>query len=392
MGKTPGEVKGKRGAARTTRQTPDTADDMALGVDSNRVADVDDAAATDIDDADVVAAEIRSDIEQTRAEMSETIDALQEKLDPSRIAQQVKEEIRERAGEAYESAKESVKQSVRDATIGRVERIVDNVSDYFSHGTDRAGGAVRDTRPSFVQTMRDNPFATALIGVGVGMLWMNRRSQSYAPRYDTRRGVYGGDRYVVGHQDFNASRSGDEYYAGRGYYSGSGYYSGRGEESGLADKAANVAEAAREKAGDVADAARDAAHRATEAVSSAASRVADTTREQAEYVANEARYRADQAGDMFQRALEDNPMAVGIAAVALGALFGMALPETRVENEYMGQARDHLVQNAKSMAQDAVQKVQEVTHKVSENLKDDAGQEGASGSAGTPGRTPTTVL
>jgi len=389
MGKTTGEVKGRRGAARSTPQTPDTADDIAVDVDSNQVADVDDAAAaTDSDDGDVVAAEIRSDIEQTRAEMSETIDALQEKLDPSRIAEQVKEEIRERAGEAYESAKESVKQSVRDATIGRVERIVDNVSDYFSHGTDRAEGAVRDTRSSFVQTMRDNPFATALIGVGVGMLWMNRRSKSY----DTRRGVYGGDRYVVGHQDFNASRSGDQYYAGRGYYSGSGNYSGRGEESGLADKAANVAEAAREKAGDVADAARDAAHRATEAVSSAASRVADTTREQAEYVANEARYRADQAGDMFQRALEDNPMAVGIAAVALGALFGMALPETRVENEYMGQARDHLVQNAKSMAQDAVQKVQEVTHKVSENLKDDASPGGAAGVAGTPERTRTTVL
>jgi len=240
--------------------------------------------------------------------------------------------------------------------------------------------------------MRDNPFATALIGVGVGMLWMNRRSQSYASRYDTRRGAYGGDRYVVGHQNFNAPRSGDEYYAGRGYYSGSGYYSGRGEESGLADKAANVAEAAREKAGDVADAARDAAHRATEAVSSAASRVADTTREQAEYVANEARYRADQAGDMFQRALEDNPMAVGIAAVALGALFGMALPETRVENQYMGEARDHLVQNAKSMAQEAVQKVQQVTHEVSENLKDDAGRESAAGLAGTPERTGTTVL
>ena len=240
--------------------------------------------------------------------------------------------------------------------------------------------------------MRDNPFATALIGVGVGMLWMNRRSRSYASRYDTRRGAYGGDRYVVGHQDFNASRSGDQYYAGRGYYSGSGYRLRPRRRVRTGGQSCHVAEAAREKAGDVADAARDAAHRATEAVSSAASRVADTTREQAEYVANEARYRADQAGDMFQRALEDNPMAVGIAAVALGALFGMALPETRVENEYMGEARDHLVQNAKSMAQEAVQKVQQVTHEVSENLKDDAGREGATGLAGTPERTGTTVL
>lgn len=50
--------------------------------------------------------------------MSQTIDALQEKLDPARIAEQVKEQIRERATEAYDSAKESI----RDATIGRAER------------------------------------------------------------------------------------------------------------------------------------------------------------------------------------------------------------------------------------------------------------------------------
>jgi len=46
------------------------------------------------------AAEIRSGIEQTRADLSETIDALQEKLDPARIAEQVKGQIREKATEA----------------------------------------------------------------------------------------------------------------------------------------------------------------------------------------------------------------------------------------------------------------------------------------------------
>jgi len=342
------------------------------------------AAPTATPDVDATAAEIRSDIEQTRAEMSETIDALQEKLDPARIAQQVKEEIRDRAGEAYESAKESVKETVRDATIGRVERIVANVKDQFSGSPYRAGDDYRETRSSLMQTVRDNPFATALIGVGVGMLWMKRRSQSYGSRYDMDRGSYGGDRYVVGQEDFYSSRrAGDRYYAGRGYYAGAG----ERESSGLADKASDVADAAREKVSDVADAARDAAHRATDAVSSAASRVADTTREQAQYVAREARYRANEAGDMFERALEERPMAVGIAALALGALVGMALPETRVENRYMGETRDNLVENAKSVAQDTVQKAQRVAHEATQHLNDDAGQR-----AGEPSRTGTTVL
>ena len=38
------------------------------------------------------AAQIRSDIEHTRADLSDTINALQEKLDPTRIAEQVKEQ------------------------------------------------------------------------------------------------------------------------------------------------------------------------------------------------------------------------------------------------------------------------------------------------------------
>src|SRR5205085_5658969 len=57
--------------------------------------------------------EIRENIEQTRAQMSETIDELQERLSPSNLKEQVKEQVIEQY--------EQVKETVREATIGKVE-------------------------------------------------------------------------------------------------------------------------------------------------------------------------------------------------------------------------------------------------------------------------------
>lgn len=51
--------------------------------------------------------QIRAEIQQTRAEMSETIDAIQEKLSPQRVMEQARE-------------------TVRDATVGRIERPLDD--------------------------------------------------------------------------------------------------------------------------------------------------------------------------------------------------------------------------------------------------------------------------
>ncbi len=74
------------------------------------------------------AAQIRSEIGRTRTELSETVNALQEKLDPARLKERVKEEVREKAAEAYDAAKNTV----REATVGRAEKIMANVSERVS--------------------------------------------------------------------------------------------------------------------------------------------------------------------------------------------------------------------------------------------------------------------
>jgi hypothetical protein len=58
--------------------------------------------------------------------------------------------------------------------------------------------------------------------------------------------------------------------------------------------------------------------------------------------------------------LHDNPMALGIAALAAGAVVGAALPRTHVENEYMGETRDQLLESARTMATDSVESAKSV--------------------------------
>jgi len=79
----------------------------------------------------------RVEIERTRAGMSETVDAIQERLSP-------------------ENLKEQAKDRVKEATVGRA----------------------REARSGIVNTIRENPLPAALTGIGLTWLLANARSQS----------------------------------------------------------------------------------------------------------------------------------------------------------------------------------------------------------------------
>jgi len=278
------------------------------------------------------ATEIRSGIEETRSNLSATIDALQDRLDPSRIAEQVKDQIREKATEAYDTAKEAI----REATIGKAGKIMSSVSDAVTEMTGRAGTAVSESSSSAVQYIRDNPVPFALLGIGLGMLAMNKRQTRPSSSRTASGNVTGG----VG---------------------------------GSVQSAAST----------VADSARAAAERTTSALNSAAgnlkdaaSSAADTARQQFQNVNEQARQGARTVSDLYNNTMQDSPLTAGIAAFAAGALVGIALPSTQVESQYMGAARDRLVDQAKSVAQDTAGKVGRITEEAGQTLKDAAQKEG----------------
>src|SRR3954451_22466236 len=97
---------------------------------------------------DPEAERLASESEGARVDMSATIDEIGHRLQPQTIADEARDKIRE-------------------ATVGRVERIVDDASQ-----------TATQTGNNLVSTIRQNPVPAALAGIGIGWLAMRMRSSS----------------------------------------------------------------------------------------------------------------------------------------------------------------------------------------------------------------------
>ena len=146
--------------------------------------------------------EIRVEIEQTRTEMSGTIDAIQQRLAPDTLTDQAKDlardatdqakaaaqevlqdavrEVKDAALEVTEHAVQEVKEAARevtgqakeaawDATVGRAEDAVTN-----------AGQTARGVGSMVIDTIKQNPIPAAIAGISIAWLYMKRpSSQGY---------------------------------------------------------------------------------------------------------------------------------------------------------------------------------------------------------------------
>src|SRR5687767_8198844 len=101
--------------------------------------------------------QLKADIEDTRAEMGQTLNEIQERLSPEHLMDQVKE-------------------TVREATIGKVERVMEKVNEKISNVTEpamdmmgRAGEKLKETGSAVGNVVYRNPVPFALMGLGLGM-------------------------------------------------------------------------------------------------------------------------------------------------------------------------------------------------------------------------------
>ena len=69
-------------------------------------------------------------------------------------------------------------------------------------------------------------------------------------------------------------------------------------------------------------------------------------------------------------AIEERPLAVGVAALAIGLLAGVALPATRREDELLGDVRDDLLDSAREAGREALEKGKEVARSAVERVKE----------------------
>jgi hypothetical protein len=347
------------------------------------------------------AAKIRREIEQTRGDMSRTVNQIEERLSPAHIKEQVADlkqsvlgnyhevkdhvkddltrELREAKGKVAGEITEA-KQKVRDATVGKVEHMVHDAKEMVHDAGERVTGA----GSTVVDIIKANPVPAALVGIGLGWLIMSARSSSSADRRRRREFEYSGYGY----------RDTDDYYGFRddedrhmrGGPRGSARILRRGQRvvAGAAEDAlhrvegtvSDVGHRVQSGASHLAGEASQTAH----AVGDKVSHLAHDAVEGAQHLAGGAKDRAMHlAGDVntqgrrmvratgrgirraeqsVESTLRANPLAVGAVAIAVGAAIGLALPHTRREDEWMGGTKERLVKGAGDMATHAIEKVE----------------------------------
>lgn len=357
-----------------------------------------DPGARDDADGDPEVLRMQQEIDETRAHMAGTIGALETRLSPSQVREKLGAEldhveervrvvVREQLGEAKslvqaelsearsllrsemneaegrvkrglgearETIKKDVKeaitgakQAVRAATLGKVEDLATSLGDKMN-----------DTRDTLVDTIKNNPVPAAIMGFGFAWLLMNRSKSASEGR---RGGSWRGYDREPGQQPRYASRVGDSVEQAGNAVSKVAHQvtdaAGRGLHQAV-DAAGNVVH-------DASATTMALAHQAGEV----ASHLADQASEAASSIAGGAKRGVRRVEQGFADALHQNPMAVGAAAIAVGAVVGFSLPRTDREDALMGETRDSLLGQAGDATREAVSSASQLAERALDKAK-----------------------
>lgn len=335
----------------------------------------------------------RAQIDQTRNEMSETIDAIRARLEPQTLAEQAKETVadittqaKEKAADLAADVMDKAKETVHDvvqeaketlptltsnAAQSAVSGAVDTARDAVGSAVDTARHAVgdaahtaRDAGATLMDAIRRNPIPAALIAAGIGWLWANSRNRDGHAYRGTSWSRRTGTPYDEGSWGREAAAS-----AGAEHWAVSGQegrppspVTGDGDHThGVGAAVGEVRERVSQATGQVREKFGDMAGQVQEKVSVLGSRVGEQTRH---------------AAGSLQRMLEERPLAVGAMALGLGAAIGLLVPGTYREDQLLGEARDQFMDKAKHTAEDLATRAQIVAEEAMETAAEEARHQG----------------
>lgn len=296
----------KRSELENTLERPDRSEDFLSGKNENqRSSDFntgleasrgDDSQTGDDQELTAEAENIKGRIKETRNQMGETIDAIQDKLSFSNISEQVTDHV--------QNAVETAKDAVYDATIGKAAGFMKNVTNDISGTT-------------VVRTAKENPLPFILIGLGAGLLAYKGYNGTLT-RGSDRRNLSGRNLTGYPERTFESQPS-------RGNAT-------RGRLDSMSESVATTAGNAMDKV----TGALDTAYTGASEVMDRASVKAQDLK-----VA---------AVEKYETYLEKNPLVLGAAVLVAGAAVGMAIPATRYEGQLFGEKRNDLLDKAQHSA------------------------------------------
>ena len=288
--------------------------------------------------------EIRSEIDRTRSDMDETFAALDAKMTPKEIGLEL--------------------------------------WNLFKGGSSTGASKLW-------QVAREHPMPAAVVGLGLGWLLVETSGKSdKADAYDGRyRGEYRGvnsGAYGYGRTSYRQGYAGTSAYSGSGYEAGyesdnegSGVLSAAGDKvKDLAGSAKDALSSATGKVGDAADWTKEHASELGHEVADRASSMGHEVAHRASALRGQAKQKARSARLGFWQTMEENPLMVGAAVLALGVIAGLAVPSTDKEDELMGETRDRLLDDVKEAGQQALDKGKHVAEAVVDKVKEEAQHQG----------------
>jgi ElaB/YqjD/DUF883 family membrane-anchored ribosome-binding protein len=302
----------------------------------------------DDDESSEETEQIRAKIEETRSQMGETIDAIQEKLSIQNISEQVREQVSEQINSAIKTAKDSVYKATVE-NLGKAGKFMQNI-----------GKEISKTEAG--KYARKNPFPLVLIGLGIGLLAYEgfgkkeRRAYRYSDQDNDNRNRGSRETGAISTLKSATGKIGD---------TASNAYGAVSETTG------NALESVKGAASSAYGSVTDTAGKAYSSVTDTASKVYSSATDYAGTAYDKAGEYGNQAREKYDYYIEENPLAVGAVALAVGAAVGLAIPATRYENEVMGEYSQQLLDKAQTAAGGLVDRVKEVASEAKTTLTEE---------------------
>jgi len=226
------------------------------------------------------------------------------------------------------------------------------------------------------RSLRDNPLAALLTGVGLAWL-MAGSGRPPAEARDWEDPDSDGLRYGQHRVSGGPTPSPSSYGSGtEGAWPTSEYPdpSVESEEGGLRERVADVAgrvgEGVSEAVGGVRERASEMSHAASAGLTRAGHALRGTGGAARRSAAGTSHYMRNGLDTL----IEDQPLVAGAVAMALGAAVGGALPRSRVEDRMFGEQSDRAMESARTLAKDQGAKVQATATAVVDEALNIAGE------------------
>lgn len=301
------------------------------------------------------AREIETEAERQRAQLSDTLEALRDRMTPGEIVDQAMAFARGHGGGEFV---QNLGAQVRSSPLP-VALVATGLA-WLMFAPRRTAAPA----PSIVP--EPSPYA--------GATPSTTRTAGYGTAHASDE-IAGRTRDVAGATASAAQGTADKV---RGAYGSiasgaSGAAASAGDAAGRASgMASSAAESVRRGAHDLGDRAADLGHDAYDRAADLGQGAYARARAVGESVADQASHA--QAGLM--RIVREQPLVVGALGLALGALIGAAMPRSRTEDELMGEAADEMKQSASEAVRGYYGEAKDAAGRIADRVRDAAEEQG----------------